>query len=175
MRSCPQHRYGEISPGLIYQPDDRRARPRSAPSYSMRSRQADAGCQRTPAKVAPNSYEGAREASIGVQRDSRRRTARASSFSRSDRFPASKLAEGNLAEECKTVPSVFGKPRLGGKGNSGYNATFGTASRYCATNRVARGEDELTNGRSNRPRMPHPPVAPHPEIIRYGSHFEKSI
>merc|ERR1719353_2578162 len=42
MRSCPQSRYGEASPGLVYEPDDRRTRPRSAPSFTMRRRQAEA-------------------------------------------------------------------------------------------------------------------------------------
>merc|ERR1740133_825678 len=37
MKSCPEAGYGESSPGFVYTPDDRKVRPGSAPSYSIRS------------------------------------------------------------------------------------------------------------------------------------------
>jgi len=174
LRACPDHGYGDHSPGLIYTPDHDRVRPRSAPHYSMRKRPTAGGHQRqtTPAKVGPSSYPGAKDDAIGVQRDSRRRTASASSFGRASRFAVPKPAAGCVSEECKSVRSDFGDRRTGARG-SGRQATFGKASRD-GTSRAVRGERQVGAGLS-RPKLPHPPVAPRQELLRYGDNLGKHI
>jgi hypothetical protein len=167
LRASPQHGYGEESPGIAYYPDDKRTRPRSAPSYTIRSRRGSScsANQSTPTKVAPNSYPGAAERSIGVQRNSKHRTARSSSFSRSERFPAPKQANGSLTEECKPIESSFGDQRVGKK-SSGYNATFGNAART-----TAQAGSRPTSANL---KIPHPPLlATRQELIRFGSNLEK--
>lgn len=178
LRACPQSGYGQNSPGLVYSPDDKRVRPRSAPSYTIRnSRKAETSQKRsaTPTKVAPNSYPGAREEAIGAQRNSRRRTASASSFGRAERFPAPKPASGGVSEDCMNIPrSDFGDRRVGARG-SGSHATFGRATRDgAARTTVSRAAgDRPVSANLSRPRIPHPPVAPRQEIIRFGDNFSK--
>lgn len=179
LRECPSHGYGQNSPGFIYSPDDRRVRPRSAPSYTMRRRQGDGIAQQrssTPAKVAPNSYPRAREDAIGVQRSSRRRTSSASSFGRADRFAAPKHANGGLTDECMPVRSDFGDARTSRRG-SGRHATFGSATREGTTRAgVSRAAgDRPVSANISRPRLPHPPVAPRQELIRYGDNLGTPI
>jgi len=173
LRACPDHGYGSNSPGLIYSPHERPARPRSAPGYTIRGRKAQGATQKrssTPTKVAPNSYPGAREDAIGVQRTSRRRTASASSFGRADRFPAPKPASGTCTEECMNVRSAFGDQRSGQRA-SGVHVGFGSARRegtaHAAANREAQAGDKLN--------LPHPPLAPRQEILRYGDNLGKNF
>jgi hypothetical protein len=176
LRSCPDHGYGTNSPGLVYSPDDSRVRPRSAPSFTMRKREAAANQQRssTPSKVAPGSYAGAREDAIGVQRTSRRRSASASSFGRADRFSAPKSASGTLTDECYSAPSDFGDPRTGRR-SSASHATFGKSTREAASRAGVRRSagDRPVGAKISRPNLPHPPVAPRKEILRYGDNLSK--
>lgn len=169
IRACPDHMYGDTGPGFVYTPDDRRTRPRSAPSYSMRKRQDSMARPRTPAQVAPNSYAGANEEAIGVQRNSRRRTASASSFGRAERFPTQKRAEGGLSAECSSVRSAFDR-RSGRSGGYGFGtSTRDGSSRTC----VSRGAgDRPASANLCRPKLPHPSVAPRQEIIRFNSNME---
>lgn len=179
LRACPTHGYGENGPGFVYQPDDRRVRPRSAPSYTIPGRRDKGGMPQrssTPAKVAPNSYPGAKEDAIGVQRTSKRRTASASSFGRADRFPAPKPASGGLSDECMAVRSDFGDPRTG-KRASGSHACFGSATREgTARAGVSRGAgDRPISAKLGKQNLPHPPVAPRQELIRYGDNWDKHV
>jgi hypothetical protein len=173
IRACPDHGYGADSPGPIYSPHERPARPRSAPGYTIRARKepvAQGDSQKrssTPTKVAPNSYPGAREGAIGVQLSSRRRTASASSFGRADRFPAPKPAGGTLTEECANVRSVFGEKRSGR-----CNVGFGSARREGTAH--ANGSREADHNLA-RPPLPHPPLAPRQELLRYGDNLGKAM
>mmetsp|Transcript_49377 Transcript_49377/g.92295 ORF Transcript_49377/g.92295 Transcript_49377/m.92295 type:complete len:289 (+) Transcript_49377:117-983(+) len=176
-RAVPEHWHGRVSPGFVYSPDDRRARPSSAPSYSMRSRQSEsvysaASRRGTPVKVAPGSYRS--EGSMGTQHDSRRKTARSSSFSRAERFPAPKPREGTVTDECKPVESSFGS-QLNSRRHSNPRATFGSSTRESSARvRMSRGvADRPPSGNMSRPRIPHPPVARRQELIKHGSSMPK--
>uniref|UniRef100_A0A7S4V6F9 Uncharacterized protein n=1 Tax=Alexandrium monilatum TaxID=311494 RepID=A0A7S4V6F9_9DINO len=166
VRVNPEWRYGQTGPGFIYTPNERKARPSSAPAYSI-PRQASRSRVPSPsaAKVSPQSYY-AEEPALGVQRDSRRRTRPASSFGRAGRFPATKKAEGQATAECKTVDSSFGG---GGSQRKTPCATFGSATRESSARarncRVA--SDRGPGERMGPPRMPHPQVAPRKEILRF--------
>eukprot|EP00747_Dinoflagellata_sp_TGD_P200443 gnl/TRDRNA2_/TRDRNA2_73853_c0_seq1.p1 gnl/TRDRNA2_/TRDRNA2_73853_c0~~gnl/TRDRNA2_/TRDRNA2_73853_c0_seq1.p1 ORF type:complete len:312 (+),score=21.89 gnl/TRDRNA2_/TRDRNA2_73853_c0_seq1:85-1020(+) len=173
-RVSPEHSLGVESPGFVYNPDDRKVRPRSAPSYTMRGRGGpEAGNSRgggassrtaTPSKVAPNSYR--HEAALGKQIDSRRKTARSSSFSRAERFPAPKQSTGDLTAECVSVDSSFGRQRVAGR-NSAPSAAFGYATRAGEARRppVCIAADRPASARMGPPRMPHPPLSSRQEQI----------
>lgn len=179
-RNCPEARLGSAGPGFVYTPNDRRVsgRPRSAPSWTMCSRKPSetlVPVGSTTAKVAPSCY-GAGDGALGVQRDSRRKTGRSSSFSRSERFPTAKPFGGELTEECRPVDSGFGRQRTSRRGHgTGPSATFGFATRQGAQKaKIVRGPDEHPAARMGPPRMPHPQVASRQELIRYGSSTEKT-
>lgn len=168
--------YGANGPGFIYSPDDKYTRPRSAPAYTLRGRQADKAPKRcsTPTKVAPNSYPGARQDAIGVQHSSRRRTARASSFGRAERFPAPKPAAGDVSEDCMGVRSSFGS-RCAGSRRTCSHGTFGRATREGTARATATRSDgdKAIHANLSRQRLPHPPLAPRQEILRYGDNHQK--
>lgn len=174
-RAVPEHWHGKHGPGFIYTPDDRRARPSSAPSWTMRSRQSEGGSSTTsrsragtPSSVAPNSYRS--EAAMGSQVNSRRRTSRSSSFSRSARFPAPKPRDGSLTDECKPVESAFGSQR-NSRRKSGPVATFGSETRESSSRmRMSRGvADRPPSANMAKQRIPHPSVPRRQDLIRYGS------
>lgn len=179
VRACPESRYGRTGPGFIYTPDDRRVRPSSAPSFSMlhAPRATQSAPQRaTPETVSPAQYK--HEAAIGVQLDSRRKTARSSSFGRASRFPAPKPSGGDLTAECKPLDSCFGSSRGCPSGKAGKAsrrapaATFGSATRSNSSRaRLSTGPGDCptANSRFGPPRMPHPTVAPQKEILRYNA------
>lgn len=177
-RACPDHGYGADGPGFVYSPDHESVRPKSAPSYTIPGRK-EAGTRTrssTPAKVAPGSYPGARENAIGPQRTSQRRSASASTFGRADRFAAPKPASGGVTDECMDPRSDFGDPRNGTRA-SGRHASFGYASREGTAHAgISRGPGDrpVSSGLGSR-RLPHPPVAPRQELLRYGDNLDKHI
>jgi len=169
IRACPDVGYGSNSPGLIYSPHERPARPRSAQGFTMRGRKDQGATPKrssTPTKVAPNSYPGAREEAIGTQRSSRRRTASCSSFGRAERFPAPKAASGTVTDECINPRSDFGDQRSGRRG-AGVHTSFGSARREGTTHAGANREAV------DRLNLPHPPLAPQKEILRFGDNLSK--
>lgn len=174
LRDCPDARYGRESPGLIYTPNDTKARPKSAgPRFSIpkaRSSNSFTGgpggyASETSARptVAPNSYQRPDQESLGgVQRDSRRKTSRASSFGSSSRFAPTKVAEGNVAAECAQTPSSFGNCETGRKGRRPSSATFGSSSRDSGRpTGPAEGKPRAP------PRMPHPKIDPRKDILKF--------
>lgn len=183
IRQCPESKHGREGPGPIYRPNyrsvscganQRGRRPSSAPAYSIgRERKASTGSASFDASgkhnVAPNSYEA--EKSFGVQSNSKRRTARSSSFSRADRFAPPKRAAGNLASECSSAAPTLGRREVGRPAiRRPPSATFGSASREASANRkmcVAPGDKYPS--RQHPPRLPHPPVAPQRELLKWGS------
>jgi len=175
VRNCPECRLGQAGPGFVYTPNDRSAsrgrRPQSAPSYTIPKRGTALHQKeqqaRSPAEVGPNSYRS--EGAIGVQRDSRRKTCRSSSFSRSDRFPQPREAQGNASAECAPRPSSLGSSEAGKhKQRRAPSAGFGTSTRECASRaRLCRGAaDRPPSARLGRPNLPHPRLAPQREVIR---------
>lgn len=172
VRMCPETQYLRESPGLVYNPDFRklsgsRGRPQSAPSYSIRGRCSQTRSQElsTPETVAPNSYRP-RVAAIGVQYESKRRTGRCSSFGRASRFPSTREAEGQLSAECSaaSLPGPNGRRQ-----HRAPSAHFGSASRECSARaRPCRPQaDRPPSANLGPPRLPHPLVAPHREIVRW--------
>eukprot|EP00928_Gymnodinium_smaydae_P038155 TRINITY_DN26366_c0_g1_i1.p1 TRINITY_DN26366_c0_g1~~TRINITY_DN26366_c0_g1_i1.p1 ORF type:complete len:353 (+),score=50.48 TRINITY_DN26366_c0_g1_i1:60-1061(+) len=199
IRASPDANYGKESPGLLYDPDYRRVRPSSAPAYSIGSARRDtsatvmahggrhaaselgAGPSRcSTARSASSSRCGYRstasesmcrghEVAFGRQRDSRRRTSRASSFSRASRFPAPKEACGELTFECKRTVDPC-KRRAA-------SATFGRATREgCARARVcaAPGDNQFGGRCGQPPRLPHPTVPPRSEVLRYAGRLPEN-
>lgn len=194
VRMCPDMLYARESPGPIYDPDDRPSRPSSAPAYSMGSSRRGAGpgpgiratgdtehydtrnCGSARSYRNSSTARGSapsicqHEVAFGRQRDSRRRTGRASSFSRSSRFPEQKQGDGGLTEECKELESSFGcRATVARRGRRASSATFGTSTREGAT-RVAvcrSAADRLPSAGMCPPRMPHPKVAPRQELLRH--------
>jgi len=176
IRACPESRFGRTGPGFIYTPDDRRVRPNSAFAYSMRHAQRatqSAPKRSTPDTVSPAQYK--HEAAIGVQLDSRRKTARSSSFGTASRFAAPKPSGGELTAECKPVESCFGGSRGCRSGKAlrrAPAATFGSATRTSSSRaRLSTGPGDCPTAKSRfgPPRMPHPTVAPQKEILRYNA------
>eukprot|EP00930_Biecheleria_cincta_P057726 TRINITY_DN43609_c0_g1_i1.p1 TRINITY_DN43609_c0_g1~~TRINITY_DN43609_c0_g1_i1.p1 ORF type:complete len:305 (+),score=25.63 TRINITY_DN43609_c0_g1_i1:32-946(+) len=171
LRDCPEARYGREGPGLVYTPNDTKARPRSAgPRFSIPRARSSNGftggyASETSARptVAPNSYQRQdQEAMGGVQRSSRHKTSRASSFGTSSRFTPTKVAEGNVSAECAQTPSSFGNCEAGRKGRRPSSATFGSASRDSGRpTGPAEGKPRAP------PRMPHPNIDPRKEIIKF--------
>jgi len=173
IRACPDVSYGSNSPGLIYSPHERPARPRSA-GFTMRGRKDQGATPKrssTPTKVAPNSYPGAREDAFGVQHTSRRRTSSCSSFGRAERFPATKQASGTGTDDCSNPRSDFGDQRSGRRG-AGVHTHFGSARRSYSS-----GEGTTHAGANreavDRLNLPHPPLAPQKEILRFGDNLSK--
>jgi len=170
VRVNPECRYGKTGPGFVYTPNERKTRPSSAPVYSIPRKQtqerAPSRQSQTPAHISPQFYY-AEEPAMGVQRDSRRRTRPASSFSRAGRFPAAKQAEGEISEECKRVESAFGGG--GGRKHRAPAATFGSSTRESSrkARAVRAAGDRHPGERLGPPRIPHPQVAPQKEILRY--------
>lgn len=174
IRACPDVAYGSNSPGLIYSPHERPARPRSA-GFTMRGRKDQGTVPKrssTPTKVAPNSYPGAREDAFGVQQSSRRRTASCSSFGRAERFPAPKQASGTVTDDCINPRSDFGDQYSGRRG-AGVHAHFGSARREGTTHAGANREARPPLATVDRLNLPHPPLAPQKEILRFGDNFSK--
>lgn len=165
IRDCPQSRFGQAGPGFMYTPDDRKVRPQSAPSYSMRQpRRSQSKIPSTDsgAKVSPQSYNS--EGAIGVQKDSRRKSRPSSSFGRASRFPMSKEAGGQQTAENKKSDAAD----VGLRHKRAPAATFGSASREGSRPRMVRGpQDQHPTTNMAPPRMPHPTVAPQAERIRY--------
>jgi len=175
MKNCPEHRYGKSSPGFIYTPDDRKVRPQSAPAWTIPSRRpSSAGpstCNsRRPSSVGPGSYQ-ATSGALGPQLNSRRKTARSSSFSRAERFPVQKT-HGDLADECRSVDSAFGG-QCTSRRKTASKATFGRSTRECNHSNGMKplAADRPPSARMGPPRMPHPDVAPRKELIRFGSDY----
>lgn len=180
VRRCPETKYGKDGPGFVYNPDYRstcsgssrsgRPRPLSAPSYSMRGRAASSQQERAQPSAAPNSYES--EAALGVQRDSRRKTGRASSFGRAERFAPPREAEGQLTAECLSSRSSLGGYQVGRyRERRPPSATFGSSTREASSkSSLCRGAgDQPPAARLGPPRLPHPTVAAHKELLRYSS------
>jgi len=185
IRQCPESKHGCEGPGPIYEPNYRSVscgatgrgrRPSSAPAYSIgRERKASTGSAPSDAsgtsKVAPNAYET--ERAFGKQTDSRRRTSRSSSFSRSDRFAPPKRASGDLSAECSSAAPTLGRREVGRPAmRRPASATFGSASREASANRkmcVAPGDKTPSAGRQHPPRLPHPPLAPQRELLKWNS------
>lgn len=168
LRCSPETGYGKFGPGFVYNPNDRPARPKSAPAYSIRTRtQAGAVRPQTPNRVGPNSYRQA--GSIGPQTDSRKKTAPRSTFGRADRFGKTKQAEGDVAMQTAPVMSCFGRQNVAGY-RSQPSVGFGTATRSNRdrTSAVMGNKDGGPVANMLPPRMPHPKTAPVKEQIRYG-------
>jgi len=181
-RVSPDAHYGKDGPGHVYNPDDRLARPRSAPAYSMGSSRRntpvgqDSRC-RTPwrscgavssTRSAPPQEFYRHEVALGCQRDSRRKTARASSFSRSARFAGPKEVTGQLTEECKRIESCFDRRARVGRNRRSTSATFGTATREGHARAAMCRASGDRQSCSARPRMPHPTVPSRQVLLRYG-------
>eukprot|EP00443_Scrippsiella_acuminata_P058059 CAMPEP_0115527734 /NCGR_PEP_ID=MMETSP0271-20121206/83006_1 /TAXON_ID=71861 /ORGANISM="Scrippsiella trochoidea, Strain CCMP3099" /LENGTH=284 /DNA_ID=CAMNT_0002959589 /DNA_START=22 /DNA_END=874 /DNA_ORIENTATION=+ len=126
VRNCPECRLGKSGPGFVYTPSDRSVsrgrRPSSAPSYSMPGRGTALHQKelqsRSSAQAGPNSYRS--EGALGVQHNSRRTTGRSSSFSRSERFPEPKGAQGQATQSAHQGPrrsdvATLARPGSGGR------------------------------------------------------------
>eukprot|EP00931_Biecheleriopsis_adriatica_P051185 TRINITY_DN29665_c0_g1_i1.p1 TRINITY_DN29665_c0_g1~~TRINITY_DN29665_c0_g1_i1.p1 ORF type:complete len:305 (+),score=45.14 TRINITY_DN29665_c0_g1_i1:94-1008(+) len=169
LRECPEMRYGRLGPGHVYDPDDRKARPKSAgPCYSVpRARSASKASLSAAPSVAPNSYQRHDQETMGgVQRSSKRRTSRASSFGRASRFPAPKPAEGSVSAECSNVMAAFGSSEAGRKQRRPPAATFGCAPRD-GGRAAGPAEGRPPSARLGPPCMPHPSIAPRKEILKF--------
>lgn len=164
----PEAGYGKSGPGFVYNPNDKSARPKSAPVYTMRQRTPIMHNRpQTPNRVGPNSYRA--ETAIGVQRDSKKKTAPRSTFSRSDRFGRQQESMGDVSMQTAPIISCFGNQKVSGF-KSGPSVGFGTATRESrgkAGNHVS-AKDGGPAGRMGPPRMPHPKTAPIKEQIRFG-------
>jgi len=169
LRVSPEAGLGQQSPGFVYTPSDRKTRPRSAPSYTMRARGHRSSQPQEKPGSTPEKYQP--QPSMGAQIQSKRRTARASSFGRASRFAESKPVGGELTAECKSVGSAFGGDNVG-KHRRPTSATFGEAKRDDnARMRPCHDSAGYPGACRAPPRMPHPPVAPRKELIRYGSRY----
>mmetsp|Transcript_80588 Transcript_80588/g.236827 ORF Transcript_80588/g.236827 Transcript_80588/m.236827 type:complete len:297 (+) Transcript_80588:74-964(+) len=167
LRVNPECRLGRAGPGFVYTPNERKVRPSSAPAYSIpRGQQSSRPPSQTSSRISPQFYY-AEEAALGVQRDSRRKTRPASSFSKADRFAQPKQAEGEITAECKPV-------ECGRRQRRPPSATFGSSTREASakTRNVRTPGDRGPSERMGPPRIPHPQVAPRQEILRYSA-FER--
>lgn len=186
LRSSPEAGHLRTSPGPVYDPDDRPARPRSAgPSWSMRGRRRgpDGAAEKfgprprssggTSSLVGPSTYHAGAGA-MGPQLESRRKTARASSFGRASRFPTSKPAGGQMIDECKSIGSQFG---AGPQCRRSSSATFGSATRdqQQRVRLCRRGTDYGLNAYICQPNIAVPNIAPRKEIIRFSRGAEGSM
>jgi hypothetical protein len=168
LRNSPEAGYGKAGPGFVYNPNDKPARPKSAPVYTMRARTPiHQNRSSTPNRVAPNSYRS--EVAIGVQHESKKKTAPRSTFSRSDRFGKSKESSGDVSMQTAPIISCFGNQKVSGF-KSQPSAGFGSATRESRgkSGNHCSGKDGGPAGRMGPPRMPHPKTAPIKEQIRFG-------
>jgi len=170
LRHNPEMTFGRDGPGPVYDPDDRLSRPHSAPSFTMRQRtRPESARGRTPPEVSPSTYQprGA-ERALGRQLDSRRKTARSSSFSRSDRFGVVKAAAGGVSEECAPMRSSFGS-QCNARARSAPRIGFGSSTRDSSARSLNSRGTGAPAGRMGPPRLPHPALAPQKELVRFGS------
>lgn len=181
LRICPEARYGHDGPGPKYRPcyrsvscgansiTGRRQRPSSAPTIPR--------CGRITPKqdehpdVGPSSYKS-EESGFGQQLDSRRPTSRSSCFSRADRFLPQRKDQGKLAAECALAAPTVGSHEVGRNGmRRAPSATFGSSTRESSTRArlcAAAGDRPRSAAFSHPLRLPHPTVASHRELVRWG-------
>lgn len=173
LKRHPQAGMLKESPGCIYDPDDTRARPMSAPLWTMRPKTPiQASRPQTSERVGPNSYR-AQEA-IGTQPLSTKKTGRASSFSRAARFPTSRRdGDGDGGGEGPP-PSSMGR-QVDGRFKSQPCCGFGSGTRdkRSRTAYLQVQKDMGPRGNMAPPHLEHPRVARQQEIIRYGSNRPK--
>lgn len=181
LRTCPEARYGHDGPGPKYEPNyrsascgansitGRRQRPSSAPIFTRSGRRAPK--QDVHPDVGPDSYK-TDESGFGQQRDSRRRTSRSSSFSRSDRFAPPRRAQGDLAAECALAASTVGRDEAGRASmRRPASATFGSSTRESSGRTMlctTAGDRPRSAAFNHPPRLPHPTVAPQRDVVRWG-------
>jgi len=198
LKSNPNAQLGRDGPGPAYNPDYRRSRPSSAPSYSWARAQtprsggvtsssgsrecsvAGAGSglhsesRPMSARSARSSschsdYEAGGRSSIGrAQVDSRRRTGRSASFGTSPRFPEARQASNTSSEQQYIAESAFGT-----RSRSSSRARKTEPPTFARATREAAGRQVVMKGTdgvaSKPPRMPHPVLPPRQEILRFSS------
>mmetsp|Transcript_58063 Transcript_58063/g.138149 ORF Transcript_58063/g.138149 Transcript_58063/m.138149 type:complete len:302 (+) Transcript_58063:111-1016(+) len=170
LRASPDHAYLREGPGFIYNPDGTKASGRRTPGYTMprASSRRSSSVSSTPAGVAPGVY-GTAEQAFGPQCNSRRSSARASSFGRAARFAGPKQASGGVNEESRTpLRSSFAPPSRVSKHKKAPSASFGTASRGLGS--AAGFPDKSSVAAKLGPaKMPHPVLPTRHEALRYDS------
>lgn len=155
------------SPGAIYEPDDTKARPNSAPLWTMRPKTPiNEGRTATGTRVGPNSYRT--QEAIGPQVSSKKKTARSSSFGRASRFPTTKKQTGG-ADDGDAISSM-GR-QVNGRYKSHPSCSFGSSTREhtARTAFLQVAKDMGPRGKMAPPRVEHPNIAPQREFIDFGS------
>jgi len=166
-------------PGVLYNPDYRKVRPRSAPAYSMgpRTRPAKVDSLEANADFYMGTHSTTPTASLGTRQrvTSRLRSAPAARFGAAPRFPPQRLAAGEASAECQAAdPALYGgcsgarpaRQRRGcqSKHRRAPSATFGSGPRQARTSTLCEAQTSL-----GRVQITHPRVPPQKELLRYQS------